>query len=112
MMKNKYLSCGLNYDLIIEKYPNIDEYEMIVNAYLDDEFFYELKDMLEQEDYGLAKDATKGLYVLASDLCLYPLYERLVDIYEDIELDMYKDMMGHYQDMIEYHDQLRGIFYV
>ena len=36
-MKEKYKSCGLNYDIIIEKHPNINEYEETVNAYLDDE---------------------------------------------------------------------------
>ena len=33
-MRNKYASCGLNYDIILERYPNISEYEEIVNAYL------------------------------------------------------------------------------
>ena len=70
-MKNKYASCGLNYDLIIEKYPDINEYESIVNTYLDDEFFKDLKTMLIDEDYAMAKDAVKGLYILAGDLYLY-----------------------------------------
>ena len=38
-MKNKYRKVGLDYDLIIEKFPNINEYEEAVNAYLSDEFF-------------------------------------------------------------------------
>ena len=79
-MKNKYKSVGLNYDLIIEKYPNINDYEETVNAYLSDEFFRQLEDMLDNEDYAMAKDATKGLYVLASELCLFPLYEGLLSI--------------------------------
>ena len=78
-MRDKYKNCGLNYDLIIEKYPNISEYEETVNAYLDDEFFNEMKIMIEQEDYAMAKDACKGLYILANDLYLFPLYEALLD---------------------------------
>ena len=109
-MRNKYASCGLNYDIILERYPNISEYEEIVNAYLDDEFFLQLEEMLETEDYAMAKDAVKGLYILASDLCLFPLYERLLEIYEDLEYGMYGDVLAHYRDMRDSHGKIRGIF--
>ena len=109
-MKNKYKSVGLNYDLIIEKYPNINDYEETVNAYLSDEFFRQLEDMLDNEDYAMAKDATKGLYVLASELCLFPLYERLLEIYEDLEYETYTDVMPHYREMIDIHKNIRGVF--
>ena len=109
-MRNKYASCGLNYDIILERYPNISEYEEIVNAYLDDDFFMELEEMLESEDYAMAKDATKGLYILASELCLFPLYERLLEVYEDLEYETYQDLMEHYRDMISAHSRIRGIF--
>ena len=109
-MKNKYASVGLNYDLILEKYPNINYYEETVNAYLDDPFFSELKEMLENEDYALAKDATKGLYILASELCLFPLYEALLDIYEDLKFETYDDVLTHYDEMINRYKKIRGIF--
>ena len=109
-MKQKYESCGLNYDLILEKYPNINYYEEVVNAYLDDPFFSELKEMLENEDYALAKDATKGLYILASELCLYPLYEGLLDIYEDLEYESYDNVLKHYRDMKDKYNKIRGVF--
>lgn len=109
-MKEKYASVGLNYDLILEKYPNINYYEETVNAFLDDPFFKELKDMLEDEDYALAKDATKGLYILASELCLYPLYEALLEIYEDLEYESYDDTLNKYNDMFEVYKKIRGIF--
>lgn len=109
-MKNKYSSCGLNYDLIIERFPNINEYEETVNAYLDDEFFHDLDDMLENEDYALAKDAVKGLYILAGDLYLFPLYEKLLEVYEDLEFEMYGDVRAHYDDMMETYTKIRGIF--
>lgn len=109
-MKNKYASCGLNYDLIIEKFHDINEYEAVVNAYLDDEFFKQLKDMLIDEDYAMAKDAVKGLYILASDLYLYPLYETLLEIYEDLEYETYTDLMNHHDLMIKAYDRIRGMF--
>ncbi|MBQ2657076.1 MAG: hypothetical protein IJF87_00715 [Erysipelotrichaceae bacterium] len=109
-MKKKYASVGLNYDLIADRYPDINEYEEIVNAYLADEFFLELEDMLDQEDYAMAKDAVKGLYILASDLFLYPLYETLLEIYEDLEYEMYGEIMSHYRDMKETYYRVRGIF--
>jgi len=110
-MKDKYKSVGLDYDLIIEKYPNISEYEEIVNAYLADPFFNELKTYLDDEDYALAKDATKGLYILAQDLQLFPLYLALLEIYEDIEEEIYADVMTHYTEMMNVYKRIRGIFY-
>ena len=109
-MKTKYEKVGLNYDLILEKYPNINEYEEIVNSYLCDPFFKELEQMLDDEDYALAKDATKGLYILASDLLLFPLYETLLEIYEDLEYETYDQIMSHYKDMFEVYKNIRGIF--
>ena len=109
-MKSKYESCGFNYDIIVDKYPDIMEYEEIVNAYLADEFFIQLETMLDEEDYAMAKDATKGLYILASELCLFPLYERLLEIYEDLEYETYGEIMSHYRDMKTFHEKIRGIF--
>ena len=109
-MKEKYASVGLNYDLILEKYPNINYYEETVNAYFDDPFFIELKAMLEDEDYAIAKDAVKGLYILASELCLYPLYEALLEIYEDLEYETYDDVLNKYNNMFNVYSRIRGIF--
>ena len=109
-MKTKYEKIGLNYDLILEKYPNINEYEEIVNSYFSDPFFKELEQMLIDEDYALAKDATKGLYILASDLLLFPLYEALLEIYEDLEYEIYSDVLNHYKDMFAVYSKIRGAF--
>lgn len=109
-MRQKYEMCGLNYDIIIKKYPNINEYEEAVSAYLSDPFFKELEDMLDNEDYAMSKDATKGLYILASDLCLYPLYETLLEIYEDLEYETYDEIISHYKNMYEVYKNIRGIF--
>lgn len=109
-MKEKYAKVGLNYDLIVEKYPNLDVYEETVNAYFSDPFFKELKDMLQDEDYAIAKDAVKGLYILASELCLYPLYEKLLDIYEDLEYEDYKEILNKYDDMLNTYNKIRGVF--
>lgn len=109
-MKTKYEKIGLNYELILEKYPNINEYEEIVNSYLCDSFFKELEQMLTDEDYALAKDAVKGLYILASDLLLFPLYETLLEIYEDLEYETYADVMNHYNDMFARYEKIRSVF--
>lgn len=109
-MKQKYEKCGLNYDLIVSRYPNLSEYEEWVNAYFADEFFKDMKTMLQQEDYALAKDAAKGLYILASELCLYPLYEALLEIYEDLQYEQYQQVMAHYYEMIEVYERIRNVF--
>ena len=66
--------------------------------------------MLENEDYAMAKDAVKGLYILASELCLYPLYESLLDIYEDLEYETYDNILNHYDEMMKKYKKIRGIF--
>ena len=109
-MKKKYESVGLHYDLIAEKFKDINEYEVTVNAYLDDEFFYDLKDMLENEDYALAKDAVKGLFILAQELLLFPLYETLMEVYEDLEYETYTEILAHYGAMMDVYRKIRGVF--
>ena len=111
-MKEKYRKIGLNYELIASKYLDINEYEEIVNSYLSDPFFTELEEYLENEDYALAKDALKGLYILAQELYLYPLYIALMEVYEDIEEEMYKESITHYREMIRVHEKMRGSFNV
>ena len=110
-MKDKYASVGLNYDIIIDKFKNIDDYEETANVYLSDPFFKEIEEYLDNEDYALAKDATKGLYVLASELCMFPLYEALLEIYEDLEEEIYKDVNTHYEELIKVYEKIKGVFY-
>ena len=111
-MKNKYQKAGLNYDLITQKFLDLNEYEEIVNTYLSDPFFKEIEKFLDDEDYALAKDATKGLYLLAQDLQLFPLYFALLEIYEDLESELYKEAMEHYRDMLETYGRIKGVFNV
>lgn len=111
-MKEKYKSVGLDIDQILEKYPNIQEYEEIANAYLADPFFEDINHYLEDEDYELAKDALKGLFVLAQELRMYPLYIKLVDVYEDLDSELYDDALKHYKDCYKTYKKVRGIFYV
>ncbi len=109
-MKNRFEELGLNYDLINEKYPNIDEYKNIVKFYLDDEFFEGIGTYLEGEDYALAKDACKGLFILAQDLYLYPLYIALMEVYEDLEEKTYGDVLKHYDEMKLIYEKFKGVF--
>lgn len=111
-MREKYRSVGLSYDMIGEAFPDIEEYEDTVNAYLADEDFSLLKGYLENEDYEMAKDAVKGLFLLAQDLRLFPLYEALLEVYEDLTYEMYTDVMGHYDEVRAVYDRLRSVFYV
>lgn len=111
-MKNKYEKVGLNYELISNKFLDINEYEEIVNAYLSDPFFDELKNFIEDEDYALAKDALKGLFILAQELQLFPLYMALLEIYEDIEAEFYDDVLNHYDQMKETYKRIKGVFNV
>lgn len=78
----------------------------VVRVYLGDEFFEDLLDYIQNEDYALAKDAAKGLYILAQELKLFRLYESLIDIYEDIEGEFYDDLIKHYQIMKSEHERL------
>lgn len=110
-MREKYKSVGLNVDEIIEKYPNLQEYEETVNAYLSDPFFEELQEYLDNEDYALAKDATKGLFILAQELRLMPLYVALMEIYEDIDEECYGDIQSHYKEMLKVYQKIKGVFY-
>lgn len=111
-MKKKYESVGLNYELISGSYPDLNEYEMIVNAYLSDPFFDEIGNMLDDEDYEMAKDALKGLYILAQDLYLYPLYIAIMDVYEDLTDELYTEAVSHHSDMMEIYKKMEGIFRV
>ena len=109
-MKNKYQSVGLNYELIVDKYPNLNEYEEIVNAYLSDPFFNEIEGMIMDEDYAMAKDASKGLYILAQELCLYPLYISLVDIYEDLDDEDGASALKHARELRDTYLRIKGVF--
>lgn len=107
-MENTLKSLGLDVELIKSKYPNFDEYMNIVKFYLKDEFFEEIGTFLENEDYALAKDACKGLFILAQDLYLYPLYITLMEVYEDLCEEEYKDVIKHYDEMKLVYDRFVG----
>lgn len=109
-MKNKYTLCGLNYDLISEAYPDLNEYERILHIYLEDDFFNELKTYIETEDYAMAKDAIKGLYIMASELKLFELYTHLVDLYEDIDIDNYQNLLSDYAELMLVHKKIKAGF--
>ena len=110
-MKEKYAKVGLDYDQIVDKYPIIQEYEEVANAYFSDSFFEDIKKYLEDEDYELAKDAIKGLFVLAEELRMYPLYYRLVDVYDDLDEELYKEAREHYDDAYKTFEKIRGVFH-
>ncbi len=83
----------------------------VIKAFLKDEFFYNLKEYLETEDYALAKDAIKGLYALASQLALFNLYGYLLDLYEVLEYEEYSNAMSYYEVMIKEYEHLLEVYH-
>ena len=97
-------------ELNLEVMDNTSADAEVIKFYLNDEHFTEIKVFLENEDYAMAKDATKGLYLLAMELRLFKLYETLLDIYDDLEAEFYKDVIGHYEDMYAEYLRLKGVY--
>lgn len=110
-MKENFEKAGINYDIVKEAFPDINEYERTLMFYLDDENFKLLGEYIEDEDYAMAKDACKGLYILASELRVFALYETLLEVYEDLEAEIYTDINKHYKDMFKAYEKIRGAFY-
>ena len=110
-MKEKYQQVGLDFDLISSKFKDINEYERTVNSFFEDPYFDELKTFIDDEDWAMAKDVVKGLYTLALELYLMPLYMILVDMYEDLEYENYKDLPQKYEDMYKKYKEIGFIFY-
>lgn len=110
-MREKYQKVGLDFDLISSKFKDINEYENTVNIFFEDPHFEELKEFIDNEDWGMAKDAVKGLYTLSLELFLMPLYMILVDMYEDLEYETYKELPRKYDEMHKKYDEIRTIFY-
>ena len=84
---------------------------MVIKAYLEDEFFEGIGEYLKKEDYALAKDATKGLYILASELALFGLYDRLLDLYVDLEYEEYNHVLEHYEAMYQEYKRLKEAYH-
>ena len=97
-------------ELNLEVIDNTSADAEVIRFYLNDEHFTEIKVFLENEDYAMAKDATKGLYLLAMQLRLFGLYQALLDIYEDLEAEFYKDVIGHYDTMFEEYSKLKEVY--
>ena len=105
-MRNKYVSLGLNYDLIKAEYPDLSEYELILMTYLKDEFFQDLKKYLKDEDQAMAMDALKGLYIMASELKIFDLYMALLDVYELVDEEEYTKAKKAYKVVSDLRDKL------
>ena len=84
---------------------------MVIKAYLEDEFFFDIREYLKKEDYALAKDATKGLYILAGELALFYLYDKLLDLYEDLEYEEYDHVLEHYEEMFTVFKRLKEAYH-
>ena len=81
LKKNKIVADDI-IDTEFEKDPN--KYMEAVRFYLDDEFFEEVPLFIKDQDYEMAFDALKGLYILAEQFRLMRLYEYLLEVYESL----------------------------
>ena len=106
----RYIRNRINTDLVLNEFKTLEAYEETLRFYLQDEFFDELKTFLEENDFEMAKDALKGLYILAGDLKLFRLYEALLEIYQDLLEEEYRYLDERYAAMKEIHDRLKEDF--
>lgn len=95
MREDKYKESGISFAEVQEAFPDIAEYERSLIFYLRDENFQQLQEWIKAEDFNLAMDAVKGLYILASELKIYRLYTALVDVYQDLLYEEYKELSLH-----------------
>jgi hypothetical protein len=103
---DKYTKNKINTGLVLNDFHTIEAYEEALRFYLQDDFFDELKGFLDNNDFEMAKDALKGLYILAGDLKLFPLYESLLEIYQDLLEEEYRYLGERYETMKAIHDAL------
>ncbi|MBR2801629.1 MAG: hypothetical protein IKE21_03395 [Erysipelotrichaceae bacterium] len=109
-MEDKYTKCGIDKALVEETFGDLQEYERTLKFYLEDEFFEDLPAFLETEDYAMAKDAAKGLYILADELKVFTLYQALLDVYEDLCYEEYKELSLKAAMVTALHKQLQENF--
>lgn len=83
---------NIHLENVEENYGDIDEYILAARIYLQDENFDLLKDMIKDLDFEMAKDAIKGLYILALELRFLDLYQVLVEAYECLYEECYKEL--------------------
>ena len=105
-MKNKYERLGLIEEEIAKgllelNLNTMQEYDEAVLFFLNDTHFEEIGDFLDVGDFAMAKDATKGLFYLAGDLMLLPLYEKILEVLADLNDEDYSEVIKHYEAMLE-----------
>jgi len=109
-MREKIVKAGLVYDLIAAEFKDLNIYKEALVFFLNDQHFIELKETLEYGDYEMAEDITKGLFTMAEQLKLFNLSENLIDIYEALLYEDYKEIMELYSVMILQHKKLYEVF--
>lgn len=110
MKEQNYLDSGIDLDEVLRDFPVLEEYEESLRYFLGDEFFLQLPEWVETEDYGMAIDAVKGLYILAGELKVFPLYIALLEVYEDLLYQEYKDIKQHTTHVLHLHQELIKIW--
>lgn len=90
--------------------PN--KYIEAVKFYLNDEFFSEIQIFIDDQDYEMAFDALKGLFILAEQFRLLRLYEYLVEVYESLLDEDLTDINGKVAAILIERNHLQEIFNV
>lgn len=101
---------GINIEEVKHSFPNLKNYEESLKCYLHDDFFTTLDSFVVSQDYAMAKDATKGLMILAQELKVFKLYQALSEVYEDLLEEEYQEINKHLASVTMLHKELRGIF--
>ena len=95
---DKYLRNKINPGLVLNEFSSLEAYEEALRFYLQDEFFLQLKEYLDNNDFEMAKDALKGLY------------EALLEIYQDLLEEEYRYLGERYEAMKSIHTALSEDF--
>lgn len=111
-MKTEFEKRAILIDDIIQNYTDLDEYKKVARTYLNDDFFEELPIFIAQNDYEMAKDALKGLYILALELRMIRLYQELLEIYECLIDEEYKNLDDNVKKVMEIRTDLLEFFNV
>lgn len=109
-MKNEFEKNAIYIDDIIHKYENIEAYIEAVRVYLDDEFFDELENYYKNNDFEILKDALKGLYILALEFRIMKLYQAILEVYECVVDEEYKNIEEAIKEVLKCKDYHKEFF--
>lgn len=109
-MRTEFEKNMIYIDDIIHKYRSLDDYVDAVRIYLEDDFFSELEGYYRDNDFEMLKDALKGLYILALEFRIMKLYQALLEVYECVVDEEYKNIQDTIKEVLKYRNEYRELF--